>query len=89
MKNLLIATLIATAAISVNAAEQAQQVIELQDGAKLHIYKNGKMAMEDKFGRAVGMKEGEVMVTKDGKRIVMRGNEVFYLDAQLHKDHKG
>lgn len=47
------------------------------------------MAMEDKSGRAVRMKQGQVMETKDGQKIMMHGDEVMRLDNILHQDHRG
>ncbi len=38
------------------------------------------MAMEDKLGRTVAMKPGQVMQTTDGQTLVMIGNEVARLD---------
>lgn len=46
------------------------------------------MGMEDKFGQAANMKHGTFMETKDGKKIVMIGNEVWRVDQLLHKDHQ-
>ena len=37
------------------------------------------MAMEDKYGRAVSMKKGTVMETKDGQKVMMHGNEAMLL----------
>ena len=33
-----------------------------------YIFKDGKMGMEDKLGRAVRMKQGQVMEAKDGQK---------------------
>jgi hypothetical protein len=44
------------------------------------------MGMEDKMGRAVRMKHGEVMETKDGQKIMMHGDEVMRLDSILRHD---
>lgn len=70
-------------------ASQVEKSIELKDGSTVHIFKNGKMAMEDKVGRAVRMKKDTVMETKDGQKIMMHGDEVMRLDSILHKDHRG
>ncbi len=64
-----------------------QQTIELKNGATIYIFKDGKMAMEDKFGRAVSMKKDVVMETKDGKKVIMHGNEVMRLDALISEGH--
>lgn len=65
----------------------ARQTIELKDGSIVYIFKDGKMAMEDKFGRATIMKKDVVMETKDGKKIIMHGNEVMRLDALKSEGH--
>ena len=63
--------------------------IPLKDGSTVYIFKDGKMAMENKVGKAVQMKKGEVMETKDGKKIMMHGNEVMRLDSLLKDDYRG
>ena len=68
---------------------QVEKSIELKDGSTVYIFKDGKMGMEDKFGRAAYMKTGHVMETKDGKKIIMTGNEIWRVDQMLHKDHSG
>ncbi|MBL8437146.1 MAG: periplasmic Cu(I)/Cu(II)-binding protein CopK, partial [Zoogloeaceae bacterium] len=66
---------VATAAFAGDAARAAaEKTIELKDGSTLYIFKDGKMAMEDKFGRATRMKQGHVMETKDGQKIMMHGD---------------
>ena len=47
------------------------------------------MGMEDKYGRATYMESGHVMETKDGKKIIMNGNEIWRVDELLHKYHRG
>jgi len=88
-KMLMIAALsvMGASAYAVDAAQVAKS-IELKDGSMVHIFKNGKMAMEDKLGRAVLMKPDTVMETKDGQKIMMHGNEVMRLDNLLHKDYR-
>jgi hypothetical protein len=70
-------------------ASQVEKSIELKDGSTVYIFKDGKMGMEDKLGRAVRMKQGQVMEAKDGQKIMMHGDEVMRLDNILHKDHRG
>ena len=76
----------ATAFASDEARAAAKQVIELKDGSTVYIFKDGKMGMEDKMGRAVRMKHGEVMETKDGQKIMMHGDEVMRLENILRHD---
>lgn len=72
-------------ALSVFAAGQGGIVksVQLKGGATVHQFQDGKMAMEDKYGRAVRMNEGEVMETTDGKTITMKGDEVARLYISL------
>ncbi len=67
---------------------KVEKNIELKDGSTVHFFKDGKMAMEDKYGRVISMKPGQVMDTKDGKRIIMIGNELVRLEPILHGDHR-
>lgn len=78
-----------TAFASDEARAAARQVIELKDGSTLYIFKDGKMGMEDKYGRATRMEQDTVMETKDGQKIMMHGDEVMRLDSLLHQDHRG
>ncbi len=89
-KLLLVAAMsaMATSAMAVDAA-QVEKSIPLKNGATVYIFKDGKMGMEDQYGRAVRMKKDEVMETKDGEKIMMHGDEVMRLDNYLHKDHRG
>ncbi|GAB3555216.1 hypothetical protein GCM10027343_43770 [Noviherbaspirillum agri] len=70
-------------------ASQVQKSIELKDGSTVHVFKDGKMGMEDKYGRAVRMKEGQIMETKDGQKIAMVGDEVARLDLILYPEYRG
>lgn len=63
--------------------------VELKDGSTVHIFKDGKMGMEDKYGRAFLMKEGTEMETKDGEKIIMKGNEVWRVDGMLFERQGG
>lgn len=70
-------------------ASQVEKSIELKDGSTVYLFKDGKMGMEDKLGRAVRMKQGQVMEAKDGQKIMMHGDEVWRLDNILHQNHRG
>ncbi|MDP1653436.1 MAG: periplasmic Cu(I)/Cu(II)-binding protein CopK [Rhodocyclaceae bacterium] len=79
-----------TAAFAGDAARaEAKQVIDLKDGSTVYIFKDGKMAMEDKYGKTTRMKKDTVMETKDGKKIIMHGDEVMRLDSLLQEGHRG
>lgn len=91
LKKVLMIVAISSAAASAYAVDRAQvkQSIELKDGSTVYIFKDGKMGMEDKFGRATYMESGHVMETKDGKKIIMNGNEIWRVDELLHSNHRG
>ena len=93
LKKLLMVTAMSTLAASAFADDAARQdaekTIELKDGSIVYVFKDGKMAMQDKFGRAISMKKDVVMETKDGQKIIMHGNEVMRLDSLIQKGHAG
>ncbi|WP_138517126.1 CopK family periplasmic copper-binding protein [Rhodoferax bucti] len=62
--------------------------IPLKDGSVVHQFKNGKMAMEDKYGRPTRMNVGETMTAADGTTITMNSDEVALL-ASVIRDHYG
>ncbi|GAB3551906.1 hypothetical protein GCM10027343_36710 [Noviherbaspirillum agri] len=80
--------MVSVSAFAVDAS-QVQKSIELKDGSTVHVFKDGKMGMEDKYGRAVRMKEGQIMETKDGQKIAMVGDEVARLDLILYSEYRG
>ena len=73
---------VALSALAVDTSK-VDKSIELKDGSTVYLFKDGKMGMEDKFGKAVRMKEGHVMETKDGQRVIMVGDEVARLESIL------
>ena len=90
-KKLLIAAASSVISLSAFAADanQAEKSIQLNNGATVHVFADGKMAMESQFGRAVYMEPGQAMQTKDGKQIVMRGNEIARLNQLLVANNYG
>ena len=72
-----------------SAAKQGAQTVELTDGSTVHVFADGKMAMESRFGRAAHMAPGHAMQTRDGKTIVMNGNEVARLEQAIIKNRAG
>ncbi len=57
------------------------KTVQLQDGSAVYVFKDGRMAMEDKLGRTVAMPEGQAMRTRDGQSMAMVGNETARLDS--------
>ncbi len=78
---ILVAALAAAGAAMAVDMQFVAKALPLKDGSTVYVFKDGKMAMEDKLGRTVGMKAGHVMETTDGQRIIMIGNEIARLDV--------
>lgn len=87
-KKILIIAASSMVALSAFAVDQGnvQKSIELKDGSTVYIFKDGKMGMEDKLGRAIRMKPGKVMEAKDGQKLIMIGDEVMRVESLQHKD---
>ena len=73
---------LALSALAVDASK-VEKSVELKDGSTVYLFKDGKMGMENSLGRVTTMKEGHVMDTKDGQRVIMVGNEVMRLETML------
>ena len=69
-------------------SQEAKQTIDLTDGSTLYVFKDGKMSMEDKYGRPVRMKAGQAMQAKDGQRFTMVGDEVARLQLLQIQGHE-
>lgn len=69
------------------ARSEAKEVIALQNGETLYVFKDGLMAKESKFGSVIHLKKGEIVQTADGKSITTMGNEVARLNFLLNKGH--
>lgn len=89
MKKFFVITALSAIAISAFAVDSnlVEKSIPLANGSTVYIFKDGKMAMENKFGRAERMKQNEAMETKDGQKIMMHGDEVSTL-TQIHRIKK-
>lgn len=88
---LALAALTAVVSLSSTATDMSDIVksYALKDGSTVYIFKDGKMGVENPFGRVVSVKEGQVLEAKDGTKITMKGNEVFRLDKALNADRRG
>jgi len=88
-KKILVAAAIGLYALTAFAGNEyrMENCVELKDGSRVHLFKGGKMGMESQFGRAVSMEPGQVMETKDGKIIVMNGNEISRVDEWLIENY--
>jgi hypothetical protein len=68
-------------------ARAMRESIPLKDGSTLHIFKDGKMAKEDKLGRAAMLRTGEVLEARDGRKVTVASNEVARLSTLLDNGH--
>lgn len=78
MRKLLMPILLAFS-LSAFAAEErvVAQTIELKDGGRLIVEKNGTMAHIDAAGNRVKMRDGVTMEGKDGSKYVMKNNAIW------------
>lgn len=78
-------------AMSVFAAGQGgiEKSVQLKDGTTVHQFEDGKMAMENKYGRPFRMNDGQVMVTTDGQTLTMKGDEVARLSTLQERNLGG
>ena len=70
------------------APANTAEIHTLKDGSTLYVFSDGKMGMENRFGRVLSMREGQAMETADGRSIVMKGNEVWRA-RMAHSIHRG
>src|SRR5262245_5509542 len=64
-------------AFSAAVFAQAAQVIDLRDGGKVTVQKDGSMIHVDAAGNRVMMKDGQVMEGKDGSKLMMKNNAIW------------
>ena len=84
---LAVAALPALAHDAVSAS--ADKLWRLKDGGTLYVFKDGKMALEDAYGRATFLKKGQVLETADGQKITATSNEVARLHNLILQGHEG
>jgi hypothetical protein len=68
------AIILAFAAAAYAADEQS---IELKDGGRVVVQKDGTMAHIDAAGNRVKMRDGVVMEAKDGSKVMMKNNAIW------------
>ncbi len=80
----------ATSAFAHDAARaEAKQMIDLKDGSTLYIFKDGKMAVEDRYGRATRTTPGTVVETSDGRKFTTQSDEAARLHSLITQGHEG
>ncbi len=53
------------------------QTIELKDGGRIVIEKDGAMAHMDAAGKREKMKDGKIMEAKDGSKLMMKNSAIW------------
>ncbi len=93
LKTLILAAVVSAGGLALPALahdalqQEVRQSVPLKDGATLHVFRDGKMAKEDRYGRAVHLNSGEAVETADGRTLSTVGNEVARLDSLLRQGH--
>ncbi|HEU4459932.1 MAG TPA: CopK family periplasmic copper-binding protein [Methylibium sp.] len=65
------------------------EAVQLKDGSTLYTFKDGKMALEDKFGRATPIKKGQTFEAKDGRKLTASSSESARLNTLIERGHGG
>jgi len=89
-KNSLLILAIAAAPVFAMDARPSNlsKVVPLQGGETLYVFKDGRMAKADKFGRPAQLKQGAVVKPVDGQPIAAVGNEIAQLSILLRDGHR-
>jgi len=78
MRNLLLLMLLVFSLSAFAAEERVKdQVIDLKDGGKVTVQKDGSMVHIDAAGNRVKMRDGVTMEAKDGTKYVMKNNALW------------
>jgi hypothetical protein len=78
MRKLLLPMLMVFSLSAIAAEERVKdQVIDLKDGGKVTVQKDGSMVHIDAEGNRVKMKNGVTMEAKDGTKYVMKNNAIW------------
>ena len=66
-----LSTLASGAFASDSLANNVDKTYSLKYGGTVFVFKDGKLAMADKFDRAIHVSKGQVLETTDGQKISM------------------
>ena len=78
MRNLLLLMQLVFSRSAFAAEERVKdQVIDLKDGGKVTVQKDGSMVHIDAAGNRVKMRNGVTMEAKDGTKYVMKNNAIW------------
>lgn len=78
MRTLIAAGLLLASAMAFSeGGPGASQTIDLKDGGRVAIMKDGTMVHHDSAGKRVKMRDGRVMEAKDGSKLMMKNNAIW------------
>lgn len=88
LKNLIIVVATVSVTLAAHAGPglaraAAKEVHEMKDGSTIYVFRDEKMALENRWGRAELIKAGAILETKSGQILVQNGNEVARLSSLL------
>jgi hypothetical protein len=69
-------------------ALESSRAVDLKDGGILYVFKDGKMAKENRHGRVESLGKGAVLEAADGRKVTAVGNETAKLDILLNDGHR-
>lgn len=83
-----LSALASSAFASDSLANNVDKTYRLKDGGTVFVFKDGKLAMVDKFDRAIHVSKGQVLETSDGQKITMTSSESARLDFLQRQGHE-
>lgn len=84
----LLSTLASTAFASDALTSNADKTYRLKDGGTVFVFKDGRLAMADKFDRAIHVSKGQELETTDGQKITMTSSESARLEFLQRQGHE-
>jgi hypothetical protein len=90
LKNALLILAIAAAPVFAMDAQPSNlsKTVPLKGGETLYVFKDGRMAKANQFGRPVFLKQGEILTPIDGQPIAAVGNEIAQLSGLIRQGHE-
>ncbi len=83
-----LSTMVSTAFADNSVAGNVDKTYRLKDGGTVFVFKDGKMAVADKFDRAVRVSKGQVLETTDGQKVTVTSSESARLDFLQRQGHE-
>lgn len=83
-----LSALASTAFADNSVANNVGKTYRLKDGGTVFVFKDGKMAVADKFDRVIHFPKGQVLETTDGQKITVTSSESARLDFLQRQGHE-